>query len=115
MSSECPKIPLFFNFSARCTVSHPISISTGSTSSGRRHLTYGYNRLSVPPVAGPIDNDQLDDHNDQLDDVEDQFDDNVDDQPSTELRGAIPELPGIEVVAKPRAKRYQNSVCHILI
>ena len=110
-----PKDTSLFNFSARRTISHPISISMGSTSSGRRHLTYGYNRLSVPPVAGPIDNDQLDDHNDQLDDVEDQFDDNVDDQPSTELRGAIPELPGIEVVAKPRAKRYQNSVCHILI
>jgi len=34
---------------------------------------------------------------------------------STEVRGQISELPGIQIVAKPRAKHYQNSVCRILL
>ena len=30
---------------------------------------------------------------------------------SAEIRGQIKELPGVQIVMKPRAKCYQNSVC----
>jgi hypothetical protein len=108
-----PKVLTLYNHSARPTVSRQISTSSGSTSTGRRHITFDTNRIDVPEAGSSthtahddwINIDGHHDHDIQVNDL----------QPSTELRGEIKDLPGIQVVAKPRAKRYQNSVCQILI
>jgi hypothetical protein len=108
-----PKDISLYNHSACPVVSRQISTSSGSTSSGRRHVTYSTNHIHVPQ-AGPstVPHDDID-----IDDCHD-HDDHAqvnDPAPPTEVRGRITELPGIQVVAKPRAKRYHNSVRRIQI
>jgi|SRR5882672_3045044 hypothetical protein len=86
-----------YNHSERLTVSHQISSSSGSTSTGRRHATYTTTSINVPNPPDPDDAMDVDppcfDH--------------------SEPRTVIAELPGVTVTGKLRAKRYENSVTYI--
>ena len=104
-----PKVPSLYHHSARPAVSRQISSSSGSTTSGRRHVTYSTNQIGVPDAGISTSTSAPDDDSMIIDDP---VDDGLinDAQLSTELQGQIPGIPGIHVVAKSRAKRYQNSV-----
>jgi hypothetical protein len=108
-----PKVPSLYNHSARPVVSRQISSSSGSTTSGRRHVTYSTNQIGVPDAgistSTSTSTSAPDDDGMIIDDPVNDCPIN-DTQPSTELQGQIPGIPGIRVVAKSRAKRYQNSV-----
>jgi hypothetical protein len=91
-----------YNHSERLTVSHQISSSSGSTSTGRHHATYTTTSINVPNAPDP----------DNAMDVDVPYFDHS--EPHTEVRQeVIAELPGVTVNAKQRAKRYENSVTYI--
>ena len=109
-----PKVPIpkLYNHSERASVSHQISSSSGSTSTGRCHATYDTSSIHVSHAPDPDDDDidgmdvafPLQDHDQAINNPE----------PSSELQTEIEELPGLKVRAKPRAKRYENSVIPLL-
>jgi hypothetical protein len=108
-----PKAPVstLYNHSQRAVVSHQISTSSGSTTSGRRHATYNTTTIDVPVLApdpGDDPGDEMDVDAFQPDSVED------DQEPYSELQKDIAELPGLKVHATKRAKRYTNSVNFML-
>ena len=99
-----------YNHSQRVVVSHQISTSSGSTTSGRRHVTYNTTTIDVPVLA-PDPGDEMDV------DASFQHEHAVEDNPGppSELQKDIAELPGLKVHAKKRAKQYANSVNFILL
>jgi hypothetical protein len=103
-----PKAPVgLYNHSQRQVVSHQVASSSGSTTSGRRHVTFSTTAISVPIVApDPGDRD------DEVDMDVDFPPEHIDDLSSGHQE--IEEIPGVKVVAKARAKRYANSVRSLL-
>src|ERR1700691_5428329 len=106
-----PKVPnKLYNHSERLVISHQISSSSGTTSSGRRHATYNATSIDVPVLA-PDPGDEMDVDTDFV-----EHDHGIDDTgPHPDLQEEIPELPGLKVHAKQRAKRYENSVITYLL
>ena len=102
-----PKEPhgVLYNHSKRKTVSHQITSSSGSTSSGRRHATYNTSSIDVPPPAPP----PAPDPGDEMD-IDHPSDDSNIIPDNSPIRTDVAELPGLKVTAKQRAKRYANSV-----
>src|ERR1700692_4256213 len=99
-----------YNHSARPTLSRQItSTSSTSGSSVCRYVNYHCNSIELVRTGPSTESQDANNNNDM--DI-DEGDNPVDDYtPSTEIRGQIKELPGIQIVAKPQVKRYQNLVC----
>lgn len=91
-----------YNFSQRPVASRHVSTSSGTTTSGRRHVTVTSEPIGLPPV--PPANEQW--TNDPFD--IDEFQPSALNEDGTET---VANLPGVRVAAKPPpARRYANSV-----
>lgn len=104
-----PSEPLY-NHQARSTISHRIGVDVAGTT-GRRNVTFTSSRVlpaSLPPVSR--DPDEFFPVPMDIDMDIDMDVANGDNTRANEGPTPIPALPGIEVVAKERAKRYENSV-----
>ena len=98
--------PKLYNHSQRQTLAHQVASSSSSTSSGHHHVTYNTTSLDVPiPAPDPGDAMDIDEsypehhHLDHL---------------TPHQEEEVAELPSVKVTAKPRAKRYENSVTKFL-
>jgi hypothetical protein len=75
-------------------------------------VNYLSNAIEIVDAGRSTESHDADDNNHMDVDGDDNPIDLVDEStPSAEIRGQIKELPGVQIVAKPRAKHYQNSVC----
>lgn len=92
-----------YNHSERHSLNHQISTSSGSTLTGHHHVVYSSTSINVPHLPSPHPGDMDIDYN-PIDNEP------IVDEAFPQIQTAIPELPGLTIIAKARAKRYDNSV-----
>jgi hypothetical protein len=106
-----PSEPLY-NHRARPIASRQIGVNVAGTT-GRRNVTFTSNLIRPTSLTPVVPRDP-----DEFFPIPMDIDNNMDiDAPDEDASGSkglasIPALPGIQVVAKESAKRYENSVRH---